>query len=699
MIQCLNCKSNNPDSAKFCKNCGRKIELICTECHRANSPGSRFCNECGISLAEPVAECAPELLNPSDIEGEEDPFSLTDGSKYSDQQGERKYATILFSDLSGYTAMSEKLDPEDVKEITGRIFGEVASVVAKYEGQIEKYIGDAVMAVFGVPVCHEDDAVRAILAAQEIHAIVDGVSPDIESKIGCPLRVHTGINTGLIVTGKMEIEKGVLGVVGDTVNVAARLEGLSGAGEIFVGRNTYNQARERFDFETQESAAVKGKSRPVLVYKVTGAKGVSKPNRRFQGMRTGLVGRKMEFSQLQDILSSLEKGTGAIVSVSGEAGTGKSRLVEELKLSIDYTRYQWLEGHAYSYSQNISYSPLIGLMNQVFTIREDDSSTEVKKKLHAGINAFFPGEDDLIPIIEVLYSVRDRDAEQINPQFWMLKLREIIQRLFKSISRKAFTIICLEDLHWADPSSMDLMRSILSEIRIPVVVLCIYRPTIHLFEENLKKRLPNKYCNIELKPLSPSESYEMVERLLKTDDIPVGLREFIQNKAEGNPFYLEEMVSSMIESGELIKENGQWHMRADHSGTQISSTIHGVISARIDRLCEDAKVVLQEAAVMGRSFYRQVLSSITQVGDGFNQSLETLQELDLIRQKDKEPYARYMFKHALAQDVVYNGLLKSERRLIHGRIGEGMERFFKTVRAITIIHGQASKINKGVARR
>jgi len=366
MIECPRCQSAIPDDSKFCNACGSKIEIICPKCGKINSFDNKYCKECGNSLLNQVEEPNQEATEIETISPEPEPAKpdLIDMNTYP--EGERKYATILFSDLSGYTAMSEKLDPEELKDIMGRIFGEIAKVVARYEGHIDKFIGDAVMALFGVPKSHEDDAVRAILAAREIHAIVQKISPTVETKIGRTLTMHTGINTGLVVTGKMDIEKGVLGVIGDTVNMASRIQGLAGAGEILVGQGTWSQAGDNFTFENLEPTKVKGKKNPIRVYRVLETKVQPSKIQRLHGVRAKLIGRKIVFSRLKEIIDSLEHGKGAIISLSGNAGTGKSRLIEELKINLKSKNIQWLEGHAYPYAQNISYFPLINLLNPSF---------------------------------------------------------------------------------------------------------------------------------------------------------------------------------------------------------------------------------------------------------------------------------------------------------------------------------------------
>ncbi|MCX5852189.1 MAG: zinc ribbon domain-containing protein, partial [Deltaproteobacteria bacterium] len=256
-MECPKCQFQNKDGAKFCNECGFQFAVTCPKCNTTNTPGSKFCNECGYDITKTSTIISRPVELPSKP-------TITDH--------ERKHVTVLFSDLSGYTAMTEKLDPEEVKEIMGRIFGEIAQVVVKYEGFIEKFVGDAILALFGVPKSHEDDPVRAIRAAREIHDIAKRLSPPLEKRIGRPLYMHTGINTGLVVTGELNLEKGTHGVLGETINVASRLSELAEKDEIFVGVETHHQAEGYFNFEGLESVTVKGKIEPVKIYKVTSPK-------------------------------------------------------------------------------------------------------------------------------------------------------------------------------------------------------------------------------------------------------------------------------------------------------------------------------------------------------------------------------------------------------------------------------------------
>jgi len=654
-MKCPKCQFENREEARFCKKCGTKLEFTCPSCGHPYGEDSLFCDKCGQRLDEAVEreKTIPET------------------------QGERKHVTVLFSDLSGYTAMSERLDPEEVKEIMSRIFGEIAQVVTKYEGFIEKFAGDAVMALFGVPKAHEDDPVRAIRAAREIHNLVEAISPELEEKIGKPLSMHTGINTGLVVTGEVDLEKGTHGVAGDTINLTSRLSGLAKSGEILVAQDTCRQAEGYFTFEGLEPTKVKGKAEPLQVYRVLSAKERPVTIHRLSGLRADLIGRKAEMAQLEEAVIRLRQGKGTIFSICGDAGTGKSRLVEEFKAALDLDEVQWREAHAYPYSQNIPYFPLINLLNRAFQIQEGDPPEKVRERIESGIEDLVGKKEDVAPYVGNLYALSYPEVEDVSPEFWKSKLQEAIQAILLALAQRAPTVICLEDVHWADPSFLELIRLILSDYRYPALFLCVYRPVITVFTTHQINAMANPFQEIRLQDLSPSESQDMVESLLNTKKIPADLRRFVQDKVEGNPFYLEEIVNSLIESKTLIRDNGSWRLTRPITESDISSTIHGVLSARLDRLEKETKRILQEASVIGRAFYYEILRKVTELKDDIDKSLSSLEHLDLIKTRSLQPDLEYIFKHPLTQEVVYNGLLKKERQEIHERIALVIEQVFQ----------------------
>jgi class 3 adenylate cyclase/tetratricopeptide (TPR) repeat protein len=655
-MKCPKCQFENRDEARFCLKCGARLELKCPKCHEIFPTEAVFCDECGHRLMESA--------EPREAPGRE-------------SEGERKYVTVLFSDLSGYTAMAEKLDPEEVKEIMSRIFDEIAQVVARYEGFIEKFVGDAVMALFGVPKAHEDDPVRAIKAAIEIHELVDAISPEVEERMGQAISMHSGINTGVVVTGEVDKEKGTHGVAGETINLASRLSDLASASEILAGSDTYRQSEGHFVFEALEPAHLKGKTEPVQVYKVLSQKERPITIHRLSGLRAELTGRKGEMAELGDAIERLRGGKGSIFSICGDAGTGKSRLVEDFKATLDMEEIQWFEGHAYAYAQNIPYFPLINLLNGIFHIEERDSSEEIREKIESGIKDITGNRREMVPYVGNLYALTYPELGDVSAELWKNRLEESVKAILTALAKRAPTVFFLEDLHWADRSFVDLLRRALLEIRQPAIILCVYRPPFSLFTSHQLSSVHKVYHEIRLQDLSLSDARDMLASLLGTENIPSELKGWVQNKTEGNPFYLEELVNTLIESRVVIRENGDWKITRPIRETDISSSIHGLISGRLDRLEKETKRILQEASVIGRAFLYEILMKVTELEDRVDRGLSTLERLDLIRTRSFEPDLEYMFKHPLTQEVVYNGLLKKERQEIHEQVARVIERLFE----------------------
>ena len=573
--------------------------------------------------------------------------------------------------------MSEKLDPEEVKEITSRLFGEISKIVANYDGFIEKYAGDAVMAIFGVPQFHEDDPIRAVKAAREIHQLVDSISPEVEKRISQSISMHTGINSGLVVTGEVDMERGTHGIAGDTINLASRLSNLAKPGEIVVDADTCFQIEGHFTCEYRETTTVKGKADPVEVHKVLSQRDKPITIRRLSGVRADLVGRDVEMAELSEAVENLQQGKGRIFSICGAAGTGKSRLVEEFKAQLDLERIQWIEGHAYAYSQSIPYFPLVDLLNRLLHIDEKDLPEKVRDKVESGLGSLVANQQDIIPFVGRLYSLNYPEVNDISPEHWKSRLQTAILTILSALANKAPTIFFLEDLHWADPSFVELLRRACLEIRRPAIVLCAYRPTCSLFTGHQVSIIGKNYHDIQLQNLSLSVAQNMLGSLLKTDTIPSDLKHWVNSKAEGNPFYLEELVNSLIETETLIRDNGSWKLTRSLTESDIPSSLHGLISGRLDRLERQTKRILQEASVIGRDFLYEILKKITELEERIDAELSHLERLDLIRTRAFQPDIEYMFKHALTQEIVYNGLLKKKRRKIHEHIAQVMESVFQ----------------------
>jgi class 3 adenylate cyclase/tetratricopeptide (TPR) repeat protein len=631
-MECPNCFTDNPKTNQFCPACGQKLEI-----HEKPS------------------------------------------IKVSDFKGERKNATILFSDLAGYTAMTEKMDPEDVKNLMGDIFEKAGKIVEKYGGTVEQFFGDEIMILFGVPKAHEDDPVRAVHTAIEIHKLVEILSKEFEKKYQNQLTMHTGINSGLVITGDQYIGKGRHGLTGDTINLAKRLTNLAKPGEIIIGSDTYKTAQTSFDFEPRDPVAVKGKKNLVQTFKVIDTPGKYKSGKlkrtkQLHGVRAELIGRNRELSKFSKAVTDLKNGKGSALCLYGFAGTGKSRLIEEFKA---ITNVKWFEGCSYPYTKNIPYFPLLTLFDHAFGIKDEDSSKTIKTKIENSINTLIKDSKDIIPYIGTLYSLSYPEVESVSPEFWKSKLFNAVIEILSALARKQPVIICIEDLHWADPSFLEFIDFMQSKLDLPILFIYVARPIIEIFSDSQKARIKTKYLEIKIEDLSALDSQYMVKSLLKSENIPPDLKTFVETKTQGNPFYLEEMINSLIESQVLVKDENNWILQREITQADISSSIQGVIAARVDRLESQSRRILQEAAVIGRTFYYEIINKITQIKKDISTCLKTLEGFDLIKAGKSKTDLEYMFKHALTQEVVYNGLLKADRRVIHEKTGQVIEQVFK----------------------
>jgi class 3 adenylate cyclase/tetratricopeptide (TPR) repeat protein len=655
-MKCPQCHFSNRQEVKYCEECGARLRLVCSQCSLEVPLGWKFCGQCGHPLFH--AAWTVDRITPAII-------------------GERKQVTVMFSDLSGYTSMTERMDPEDVKEIMSRIFGEITQIVKKYEGFIGRFLGDAAMVLFGIPSSHEDDAVRAIRSAREIHSAVEGMNPDYQSKIGRPLAMHTGINSGLVIISELGSAKTAGELTGDTVNVASRLCSLARAGTILVGPETHSAARAYFSFQQCEPTEVRGRTGPVQPYEVLSTRIKPAKPPRLHSLRAKLIGRGKEMALLAGARERLEQGQRSIVCISGDPGTGKTRLIEEFRATLDRQQFGWMPIYAYGYTQSIPYWPWIDLMNRGWKIEEKDSPDRVREKIELGVRDFLGEREHMYSVVGSLYSLCNQEFESLSPELWKGQLYEAARSYLAEFTRSRPTVICLEDLHWADLPFVDLLRFILTDSTFPALFLCVYRPPIKLFSKERLHTVKDFYREIRLEDLAPAEAQQMMESLLGTRTIPLELKQFIHDKTEGNPFYLEEVINSLTESETLVQENGTWKLARMLSESDISPTIQGVISARLDRLNVEWKRLLQEASVIGRNFLYVILEHITELRDHIHDCLGGLERLDLIRTNSMEPELEYIFKHALTQEVVYSGLLKKERQVVHERIGEVMEGLFR----------------------
>ncbi len=607
----------------------------CGSCSALNPEGARFCNQCGSAFSATPAPIA-----------------------------ERRHVTVVFSDLSGFTAMSEQLDPEDVQSVMSEIFTEATRIITMYGGRVDKLIGDAVMAVFGDPVAHEDDAERAVRATMDIHAAVEAISPRLEPRIGRPLVMHSGINTGVVVTSAGSMDTADTGPLGDTINLASRLEDLSEPGEILLGPETSALVSAVFELDDHGAHDLRGKTGAVRVSRVSGLRASRVGASHRQGE---FVGRHEELGLLLGAVEKVQDGVGSVIGIRAEAGAGKTRLIAEFRSRVR-DRVQWLEGRAYAYGEHIPFAALVDLISNAVGIDEVDTQESIAMKLRDGIRDLV---DDLDPILDPfhrLFGLEIRADAGLDKESFQPRLLESVTAVVEGLARRAPTVLVFQDLHWVDPSTLGILGALTGGIQSPIVIVANYRPA---FEGSLPG-----VREVQLEPLSPRQTGELAASLLDTDSPPKELVDFLTARTDGNPFYLEEIVNSLIETGTLVEADGGWRITGSFVDADVPTSIRGVIAARIDRLETGRRRVLQEASVVGREFLYDIIRKVATATDQLDPSLSDLERADLIRERPDQTDLEYFFKHALTQDVAYDGLLKSERARLHARAAAAIEEQF-----------------------
>jgi class 3 adenylate cyclase/tetratricopeptide (TPR) repeat protein len=646
--------------------------MKCPKCSHEIRETAKFCDECGTHLH--FTGSSLEWL----------PGSSKAGVA---PEPERKHVTALFSDLSGYTAMTERLDPEQVKEITGRIFTGVKAIVAQYEGFIERVMGDGCLAFFGIPRAHEDDPIRAIHCAIEIHNLVKGLSPQYEARVGAPLSMHSGINTGLVVTADVNPEKGTHGVAGDAVNVASRLSGMAGPDEILVGEESVRRAKRRFAFDDLGHKQAKGKAELVRVFKVVSAKSLAKSSGIDRQVSSEMVGRDKELDKLEFQVMKAINGEGSVVNVVGEAGIGKSRLIAELKKRDVMKRVTLLEGRAISIGKNLSFHAITDLFKQWAMIGEGDTEAEAFYKLEKAIKQVHPEEaNEIVPFVATLMGMKftGRHAERVKgiegEALEKLIFKNVRELVMKGAELRA-TVVVMEDLHWADTSSIELLEALyrLAE-KHRVAFVNVFRPGYFEGDDDeiasMGQMLPGRYVEIEILPLDHNNSETLIENMLSIKGLPYSIKHQIVERAGGNPFFIEEVVRSLIDEGAVVKRNGGFEVTEKIHKVVVPPTINDVLMARIDRLEERTRELVKVASVIGRSFFDRIIKDVADSIEDVDQRLEYLKDVQLIRDRMRMQELEYLFKHALVQETAYESTLIQQRKALHLKVAQSIERIF-----------------------
>ncbi|MHA2103474.1 MAG: adenylate/guanylate cyclase domain-containing protein [Candidatus Hodarchaeales archaeon] len=687
-MNCNNCGAENSESAQFCLKCGNSFTSNCSNCGNELPQGALFCPKCGtkVTLAEnDKSDSESSLIEqyiPKELLKKIETAKSSGGIKK-----ERRIVTILFSDLQGSTAAAEQLDPEEWAEIMTGAFEYLIKPVYKYEGMIARLMGDAILAFFGAPIAHEDDPQRAVLSALEI---LNGINPYLEEtrkKWGIDIDIRVGINTGLVVVGEIGSDMRVeYTAMGDAINLASRMESTAEPGTIQITENTYKLVAPLFDSEELGPMNVKGKTDPINTFKVIGQKTTPGKIRGLSGLESPLIGRDNEFNLIIEKVSGLKNGKSHIISIIGEAGLGKSRLIDEINQYLtknqndilDNSKICWLQGVSLSYQTNSPYAPFIDMLSKFLNITSEQTNDEkykiIKDKLFK-----FPDCHEITPLVANFLDItpvgNDLDKIQyLDPPTMREKTFQAILTLFNELSTHYSLIVVFDDLHWVDQSSLDLIRSIIDTTKnYPLVIFNLFRPRKQERSWNLHEDINREYGHIYekvfLNSLDEDESKNLVSNLLKIEGLTDKIKNLILSKSEGNPFYIEEMIRSLIDKNLILKTGDRWKVNSDFDDFTMPDTLSGILQTRLDTLDDSSKNVVQMASVIGREFSLEILKDINQ-DSNFEESLETLEKKELIKLKTRLPKSIYLFKHVMIHDAAYNSLLRKTRMEYHKKVAD-----------------------------
>jgi class 3 adenylate cyclase/tetratricopeptide (TPR) repeat protein len=722
-MKCSTCGFNNQPGMKFCGECGAALltaqpDVTCASCGHINRAVSQYCANCGTKLNAEAENKCPNCghLNRAIARVcAECGFELTPRSavKYD----ERRIVTIIFGDIAGFTAMSEQLDPEEVKQISSTCFARLSKEVADYDGHVDKYLGDNIMVLFGAPIAHEDDAERAVRCALEMQRAVRSLSETLEREMAAKhglhfnLELHIGINTGEVMAGIMGGNRDQdYTVMGDAVNLASRLQHAADPGKILVGQLTFQATHEAVEYREKEPLKVRGKQMPVPVWEVIGLRSQRDRLRSSIGLEAPMVGRASQFSRLKALYqTAVEQRKPVRVVVYGEAGMGKSRFLLEFEKYAEGLPQQpsFRKGRCLPYGEGVSYWALTEMIKSECNILDDDPAKVKYNKLSARVRELYDdavadsGEQrqqlerevrEVAQMLAYLLGVENTDSHlerRLDPQSMRDGLFLSLRRFFERKAQQAPLVLAFEDIHWADESLVEFLDYLTeTATAAPILLICLARPQLQEKQPRWAAHIDPNH-RITLNKLSESDSGEVIDELLKRAEgaeMPAHLRENVIATAEGNPFYIEETVRILLDQGALSGSDDV----AEGAAVRIPTTIQGLIGARIDRLGlradgkEDTpdsagmieKRALQAAAVVGRIFWQGAVARLLNGAGNIEAVLRALQKKDFIIERNGSRFTgerEYSFRSILTRDVAYNTLPKLRRGEWHSEVASWIE--------------------------
>jgi class 3 adenylate cyclase len=632
--------------------------VVCPACAGENLDGARFCSHCGRPLA-----------TISDAGGE----------------AERKLVTVLFADIAGSTPLGEELDPEDLKDVLDSYAEAMRAEIEAEGGTVEKFIGDAVMAVFGVPAAHEDDAARALRAALRMRGRLDVLNGDLERRYGVRLGMRVGVNTGeVIATKDARPEVGM--VAGDAVNAAARLEQSASTGQILVSERTARSA-PGFRFGEVGRLAVKGKARPIAAVELVEERAGDQPEgpqRGVPGLRAPMVGRDHELALLRSMYGRLAaSGRAQLVTIYGDPGIGKSRLTRELLAWAERqaTPPGVLRGRCLPYGEAVTYWPFAEIVKAYTGVLDSDPPRAALAKIGALAEDVVAAASDpprAAALLAFTFGLEDPrfGFADLAPRQVRLETHEAWRAFFSGVAGAGPAIAVVEDIHWADDPLLDLLEDLADRIAGPLLFVCPARPDLAQRRAGWGGGKRN-FSSIFLEPLSRGDAARLVEFLLAVEELPASIREAMLERADGNPFFLEEIVRHLIDEGRIVRAGDRWRATDDIAEIVIPDTVQGVLAARIDLLPSEEKRALRSAAVVGRVFWKGPVAALLD-GDSerIDDALDRLEDRELVLSQLGSTIAgerEFVFKHVLTRDVAYGTLPRRDRASAHASVAGWIE--------------------------
>ena len=658
---CAACQHNNQPSAQFCIACGTRLGRHCPRCQEEAPQAAAFCPACGQRLDNvvpdtplPPSVSQPDVALPSRVSGE----------------GERKQVTVLCCGIADTSAFAARLDPEEMHSLLHRFFALVVDEVQRYAGTITQYLHSGCIALFGVPVAHEDHARRAALAALALQQRLQREPAVLGHE---DITVGMGVHTGMVIVGTIDDHgQTTYTTVGNTITRATQVQTAAPPGSVLLTAETARLVADDLSYEAFAPADNTDEPAAFVVYQLTGMRQAR--TRLGSGGVRGLarfVGRGRELELLRERLMLAKDGHGQAVSIIGEAGLGKSRLLYELRRMLAQEDVTFLEGRCSPYGAAEAYLPLIDLLKQRFDIDATDSGAVIRDKVMHVLHTL--GADAVSTAPYVLHLLAAEQATTITagllPEVLKGRIFEALQLTLIQAAATRPLVIALEDVHVADPTSADFVTCLLERLAaVSVLLVCTYRPE---FLSTWSRK--SYHSAITLTPLSHQDSRQLLAALLGSDHVQDALVDLVVDKSDGVPFFLEELVRSLRETGEMVAHDGQWQLTATSTTPQVPATVQDVLMARIDRLPEGAKRLLQIGAVIGRAFPWTLLQAVADVEEHELRPLLTaLIEAELLYEQGYPSHTTYVFKHALTQEVAYTSLLASVRRRWHQQIGEAI---------------------------